>query len=146
VWPPIGSVVQYAAGAASVLILLIGKLPRLPDSKISTVNWFKWGLLTAVLGLVGYAYCLITYVKEVETPKDGIQYRAVGSERTAAAANCPPQSSDQDLLKCAGLEDADIEKVWSPGSVRRARLELFLSYIVFLGSINLMIEAWSEQK
>ena len=141
VWPPIGSIVEYAGGAASVLILLIGKLPSLSKTKASVGNWFTGGLIVACVALAVYAYCLLTYVKGVDTPHDGTQYRTVGSVRMPAAARCGENISDEDLLKCGGLDDGDIETMWTPASVRRARLELFFSYVVLLGSISLVIEA-----
>ena len=141
VWPPIGSIVEYAGGAASVLVLLIGKLPSLSKKKTSVGNWFGGGLIVACVALVAYAYCLLTYVKGVDTPHDGTQYRTVGSVRTPVAARCGENISEENLLKCGGLDDGDIETMWTPSSVRQARLELFFSYVVLLGSISLVIEA-----
>ena len=140
-WPPIGSVVIYAAGIAAVLIWAIGELPKLSVKKAADRYWFAGGIAAALLSLGWYALLLIAYVKGVETPFNGLQYRTVGSVRTPVADRCTPNKTDQDLLRCGGLEDGDIEELWTPSSVYRVRFELFMSYILVLGSINVVIRS-----
>jgi len=143
-WPPIGSAVVYAAGIAAALVVAIGKLPLVfrPKSKA----WFVGGLVTTLIALGFYASLLLTYVKGVDTPYNGTQYRAVGKIRTPTAERCPEHTSDEDLLKCGGLEDASIETLWTASSVRQVRLELFISYVLLLGSLNVLIESSPQRR
>jgi len=141
-WPPIGSVVEYASGIATVFVGLIGSLSKL--SRRSPDMVFKAAVLAAFLALFAYGFLLSTYVKGVETPNNGTQYRTVGTERTGLAKVCYPNESnpsDEELLKCGGLNDGDIERMWTPSSVRWVRFDLFLSYVALLGSLNLAIAA-----
>lgn|GEM_PF-4670641 len=140
-WPPIGSVVVYAPGIAAVLIWAIGELPKLSTKKGAARYWFIGGIATALIALGCYALLLIAYVPGVPTPFNGMQYRTVGSVRTPVADRCTPNKTDQDLLRCGGLEDGDIETLWTPSSVYRIRFELFVSYILVLGSINVVISS-----
>jgi hypothetical protein len=88
-----------------------------------------------------YAHFLAAYVVRVETKKYGDQYRTVGSEKSAKALRDYPGESDERLLEIAGLNDGDIEKMWTPSSVRRARVELFISYLATLCLMNFALGA-----
>jgi hypothetical protein len=145
VWPPIGSIVKYAAGFAAVLVGLLGKLPSRSRTGDARNRWFNGALFVSVASLFIYAYFLSVYVQGVHTPENGMQYRVIGSERTSQSTLCRPNKSDEDLLKCGGLEDGDIETLWTVSSVRKARLELFMSYVVLLGALNVAITAASPR-
>jgi hypothetical protein len=104
-----------------------------------------WGLSISFLALFLYGYFLLAYVKGVPTPEDGMQYRTVGSERTPQAMLCRPNRSDEDLLRCGGLKDGDIETLWTVSSVRTARLELFISYVVLLSALSVAVAGSSRR-
>jgi len=145
-WPPIGSVAVYASGIATMFVGLIGSLIKF--SRRSPSSILKFSLSAAFIALCGYVILLSTYVKGVETPNNGTQYRAVGNKRTDLAKVCYPNEvspSDEELLKCGGLNEGDIERMWTASSVRLIRLSLFLSYVVVLGSLNLAAAAASHK-
>jgi hypothetical protein len=50
-----------------------------------------------------------------------------------------PGKSDEEVLQIAGLDDGDIERMWTPNSVKHARLELFVSYLLALLALNFAI-------
>lgn len=139
IWPPIGSIVDYAGGLASAFVLGLGSLPEITKAR-TRGRWFAFGLLATFVFLATYATLLSTYVKRVGTPRDGMQFRTVGSVRTPASLTCPRNVSDEDLLECGGLNDGDIETMWTASSVRQARLELFLSYVLCLGALSIVVD------
>lgn len=134
--PPLGSIEAYAAGIAAPLVAAFGLLPMLLGAK-ATAKWHARGGAFLALGcLILYGVFLITNVQGVDTPKDGRQFRTIGSERTDEANRMFPNASNEEILRKAGLTDAAIERMWTPESVRRARIELFVSYLVALASAN----------
>jgi hypothetical protein len=144
IWPPLGSVETYAAGIATATIALFAALPALLKTKSVATIGTVVGLFAAALSLVLYANFLLTYVKSVETPHNGTQYRTIGSQRTVRAQQLLPNDSDGQLLEQVGLTDGDIERAWTPDSVKRARLELFASYVAALASINFALGAFAR--
>jgi len=141
VWPPIGSVDIFAAGIATVVIWAFGMFPRRLRSKKSARRWAGFSLALALVSFLFYAHFLAEYVVRVETPRNGSQFRTVGSEKSTKALHDFPGESDGRLLEIAGLNDSDIEEMWTPSSVRRARFELFSSYLITLCMINLSLGA-----
>lgn len=135
-WPPLGSINFYASALATALIASVGFYPIRSIEKGVWKRRAVFGLIVCVVSLLAYAYFLSTFVKAIETPNNGTQYRTVGSQRTEMALNRFPGATDGQLLRVAGLNDDDIEKMWTPSSVTWARLKLFLSYLFGLTSIN----------
>src|SRR5579863_9602072 len=123
IWPPLGSIETYGAGVATALFLLFGAAPKLFKNKAQAkaATYAASGL--AAISLVVYGGLLSRYVVGVETPKDGTQYRTVGEQRSREAIEKFPALSDAELLHKAGLEDADIERMWTRASLHQARIE-----------------------
>jgi hypothetical protein len=141
IWPPLGGIEVYAAGLAVVVIAVFGKLPSLFKIENHVKKWMGIGILAAVVSLSTYVFLLSRYVKGVETPDNGIQYRTIGSQRSAEAEQKFAQLSDQEIMQIAGLTDGDIERMWTPSSVANVKFELFFSYVFALGSINFVLGA-----
>jgi len=135
-WPPLGGIEVYAVGPAVAVVAAFGKLPSLFRTKGTAKSAAFAGALLALVSLFAYGAFLSKYVVSVETPNNGIQYRTIGSQRTAEALRMFPGYSDARILEIAGLNDADIERMWTPSSVRRARIELLVSYMLCLTFIN----------
>lgn len=146
IWPPLGSIETYAAGLATAIIAVFAALPTFFRRKGSAKIGAVVSLLAAVVSLIFYVNFLLTYVKGVETPKGDTLYRTIGSQRTAKAQLKCPNCSDEQLLEKAGLTDAAIEWAWIPSTVKRARLELFISYVAGLASINFALGALARAK
>lgn len=136
VWPPIGSIATYGAPAAVVIAGLLGLMPRFFKTKGKAKLAMAVGVFVALASLFVYGYLLSKYVVRVQTPYNGTQYRTIGSQRTPEALQMFSGYSDERILEIAGLNDADIERMWTTSSVRRARLELFICYVLCLASIN----------
>jgi Na+/melibiose symporter-like transporter len=145
-WPPIGSIETFASGVAAALIAVFGMLPALLRRESCQKWWLGLGVVIAIISVIAYAYFLSTYVKEVDTPNDGPQYRTVGSVRTGKAKQMFTDRSDGQILKIAGLTDGDIENMWTPSSVRDARIKLFFSYLFVLGAINFVLGSLARLK
>lgn len=144
IWPPLGSIETYAAGMATVIIGAFGALPTLFKTKGAAKAGAGIGLAVALISLTFYGNYLLTYVKGVETPNSGTQYRTIGGQRTEEALQKLPKESDQGILEIAGLTDGDIERMWTPSSVRDARLQLFISYVIGLASINFALGSFAR--
>jgi hypothetical protein len=142
VWPPIGSLATYLAPAAAVLTsataIISASIKRTKMSKRRKALYVAPALFIDVLSILLYSYFIATYVREVDTPKDGMQYFTVGDERTPLAKEYFPHNSDSEILEGAGLTDGVIQQMWTPESVRRARLSLFISYLMVLLSTNFL--------
>jgi len=145
IWPPLGSIETYAAGLATAIIAVFAALPTFFKRKGSAKVGAVVSLLFAVVSLILYANFLLAYVKGVEHQGDTL-YRTIGSQRTAIAQQKCPNCSDEQLLEKAGLTDAAIEWAWTPSTVKRARLELFISYVAGLAAINFALGALARAK
>ena len=144
VWPPIGSIAVFGASAAVAITGAFGKLPSIFETKKNAKKGMLYALTVALLALIAYSFLLSKFVKKVETPNSGVQYRTIGSQRTAEARQKFPGKSDEEVLKVAGLNDGDIERMWTPSSVQHARFGLFISYLVLLGSFNFAVGSYSR--
>jgi hypothetical protein len=135
-----------ATGLSAVFATLAYRLIRNDVTKAKIGYYRAIALIVVLLSGSIYSYLLISYVKGVETPDNGIQYRTVGSERSERTKGLLPGALDAEILKIAGLADSDIEKMWTPASVERVRFELFISYLVALLSLNFLTSSMAEVK
>jgi hypothetical protein len=102
-------------------------------------------IFLALVSLFTYSYLVEKYVKEVPTPENGLQYRTIGSERTAAVQRqFPPNISDVDLLRAGGLDDGSIETMWTPSSVLWVRVRLLATYVLCLSFVNFAIGTYGS--
>jgi hypothetical protein len=139
IWPPLGGIEKYAASAALIFIAVAGLLPSIVTKRITAKICMCGSIVVCLAALTVYACLISKYVVSVETPNNGTQYRTIGSQRTAEAIRMFPGESDQRILQIAGLNDGDIEKMWTPSSVRTARVELFLAYVLTLCALNFAV-------
>jgi hypothetical protein len=144
VWPPLGGVEAFAAALAVAVIALFGKIPRLFRTKGGAKKAAVVAVFVAFASLVGYGALLSKYVVKIETPNSGTQYKSIGSELTPKARQMFPDESPGRILEIAGLDDGDIERMWTPSSVHRARLELFVSYLLSLAAVNFAAASYTR--
>jgi hypothetical protein len=144
IWPPLGSIETYAAVAAAAIIAAFGALPMFFRTKSQARLTAAISIGLAFSSLFPYGYFLSRYVKRVETLRDGIQYRTIGSQRSAEALQKLPGKSDEEILEIAGLTDGDIERMWTPESVEQVHLELFVSYLACFALVNFAIGAFAR--
>lgn len=134
--PPLGSIETYAADVAAPVVAAFGLLPMFFGTKAVAKRNAWAGAFLALGCLILYGVFLASFVQGVDTPKDGRQFRTIGGERTEEANTRFPNAPPEEILRKAGLTDAAIERMWTPESVDRARIELFVSYLFALGSAN----------
>jgi hypothetical protein len=147
IWPPLGSIEFFAASSATILVWVFGeKVPSLITTQAKRKAYAFASLILAVLSLLGYVILLSRFVPKVDTPFDGVQYRSIGYERTAAAKKLFPESSDEEILKEAGMTDADIKQMWTPESVDNIRILLFCSYATLLATLNVLVGSPKRSK
>ena len=99
IWPPVGSLVIYAVPLASIVIGLVGWVLPKQFSKSVNVKLRMISVVLVIVSLFAYFYLVEKYVKEVPTPENGVRYRTIGSERTAAVhEQFPPDVYDVDAF------------------------------------------------
>jgi len=138
-WPPLGGLEVFAAYAAMVLIALCSFLPSAIGSKRQAKAWLDYSFSGAVLAFLIYAVLVGRYVITVETPHDGTQVRSVGFNVEPSIRAMFPREGDPELLRIGGLEDWQIQKVWTPGSVLAARLCILTSFSATLALANVAL-------
>ncbi len=143
IWPPIGSMETFAVPLAVILIGVFGVAPALFRTKSRAKVGFAVALVASMGSLFVYSY-LQNYVIRVDTPFNGTQYRAIGSQRSEECLRKLPGKSDEEILEIAGLKDGDIKRMWTPDSVFEVRLELFTAYLVGLASLNFALGAFAR--
>jgi hypothetical protein len=146
IWPPLGSLETYGAYAAIVLIGLFSLLPNLLDNKQQAKAWLKWAIVTACAVFLIYAFLVARYVISVETPANGVQTRSVGFRVEPRIRAQFPDKTDPELLRTGGLEDWQIQKVWTPGSVLALRLSLLITFALTLSLANVALGAAARLK
>jgi hypothetical protein len=135
IWPPVGTLTLEADTAAAV-VALFGLFPFIIKTKRASRIWVVIGGFATVAALVTYSYLHNRYVVAVPTRHAGIQYRTIGSQRSEECLRKFSSKPNEQVLEIAGLDDGTIERMWTPSSVQRVRLQLFLSYIALLCSLN----------
>jgi hypothetical protein len=146
IWPPLGSVETYGAYAAIVLIGLFSLLPNLLESKQQAKSWLKWAVATTCVMFLLYAFLVERYVISVDTPANGVQTRSVGFRVEPRIRAQFPDLNDAELLRKGGLEDWQIQKVWTPDSVLALRLSLLIAFSLTLGLANVALGAAARLK
>ena len=139
-WPPLGPFDSYGIAPATAIIAMIGWV--LPG-RFKTKAAQEWALYLsmglAILAFLAYVIMFMAYVRAVETPNNGTQFRSIGTQRTDEIVKKFPEKSDEELLEIVGLEEKGIRRVWNSGSVTLARSGLFISYFFTLAFSNLAI-------
>ena len=146
IWPPLGSVETYGAYAAFLIIGLFCLLPTTLDSKHQAKSCLRGSIVMTCVVFVLYAFLVERYVISVETPNNGVQTRSVGFRVEPRIRVQFPDKNDPELLRIGGLEDWQIQKVWTPGSVLALRLSLLLAFSLTLGLANLALGAAARLK
>jgi hypothetical protein len=144
VWPPLGSLETYAAVLATAIIAAIGMVPGMVATKARAKRQFIVMVFVSAVSLICYGSFLATRVVGVETPENGKQYRTVGKVRTDLARQKFDGAPNELILKRAGLTDDAIKRMWTPDSVDNARIELFIWYLLTMGSINYALGAFAR--
>jgi len=146
IWPPIGSLETYGPYAAIIVIGLFSLLPNVIENKQQAKSWLKRAILTTGLVFVLYSYLVERYVISVETPANGVQTRSVGFRVEPRIRAQYPDKNDPELLRIGGLEDWQIQKVWTPGSVLALRLSLLATFSLTLAVANVALGAAARLK
>jgi hypothetical protein len=140
-WPPLGSLETYAVPAAMVAIGLCTLLPNLLESKQQAKSWLKRGIVATFLMFIAYSVLVSRYVITDETPANGVQVRSVGFRVEPRIRAMYPTKNDAELLRIGGIEEWQIETVWTPWSVHVLRLTLLITFALTLGLANVTIGA-----
>jgi hypothetical protein len=141
VWPPLGGLETFAAYAATVAIGLCSLLPLLLDTKQQAKVWLKRAVIASFLMFILYSILVARYVIRVETPANGLQVRSVGFRVEPRIRALFPDKNDWELLRIGGLEDWQINKVWTPNSVLALRMSLLTTFALTFGAANVAIGA-----
>jgi len=144
VWPPLDAGEVYLAALSSGVVAFFGWLPARLRTK-ETANrhmWMAGGL--SLLLLIVYGILVMKVVVAIETPHNGTQYRTIGFQRTVLAMTQFPNAPSEELIKSSGLNEGDIEKMWTPESILLAKGLLFVSYLGAIASLNFAVGAFNR--
>ena len=138
-FPPLGDQsppVRAAAlvlGAAVTLVVYFGKDVLADVTKRGRMWVLVAPLALAAAGLLAFFVLSQLFVRSLPIPGgDAEVVVSVGYERTPYALSRFPEATDWELLRQRGPTEEEIERLWTPGSVVKARLGLYLSYLTFL--------------
>lgn len=138
-FPPLGDQsppVRAAAlvlGAAVTLVVYFGKDVLAGVKKRGRVWVLVAPLALALAGLLAFFVMSQLFVRSLPIPGgDAEVVVSVGYERTPYTLSRFPEATDWELLRQRGPTEEEIERLWTPGSVVKARLGLYLSYLTFL--------------
>ena len=146
IWPPLGSLETYGAYAAILLVGLFSLLPNVLENKQQAKSWLKRAIAATCVVFMLYAFLVERYVISVETPANGVQTRSIGFRVEPRIRTLYPDKNDPELLRIGGLEDWQIQKVWTPGSVLALRLSLLATFSLTLGLANVALGAAARLK
>jgi len=129
-FPPIGDVTPFARVGLLCLSLLATLL-------VYFWSGGKWPLVAAFLlsfvSLSAYIALYSQFVLRINVPsQDAVIRVSVGHQRTEFAQSNFGRDSDEDMLRARGTSDEEIKKLWTSGSLYRARLALFVTYCCFI--------------
>jgi hypothetical protein len=138
VFPPLGGMNHLLEPVASLLIAASFFLASHLSKRRSPSTKFRHGFFLFVAGLVLYVILVQFFVVRIDFPDHTYQYRSVGFWRTELGRQHPELKNAPDALavKVVGTEEEAIETVWEPWSIKVARILLFASYVLMLGSLN----------
>jgi hypothetical protein len=141
VWPPLGTISDYVAPVATLVIALFSIVPDVLVDKQTAKKWFVWSLASTFFCLIVYAFLIGGFVVTVQTPNDGPQTRSVGFIVEPIPQQLYPHASFATLLLHGGLDEDRIETTWTPNSVLAARLCLLIFLSLTLASANIALGA-----
>lgn len=146
-YPPLGDFTKLAIfitfGAMLAIALLVFDLFKRAQRryKVAVIFGFIFLILT---GLAYFAF-YERYVIVVRLPRlDTSEAVSVGGERTQYA-NELGNMSDDDLLRYRGADEVEIRKLWTPRSLIKARILLWLSYTFLAVSIVFIVSVFVTQ-
>jgi hypothetical protein len=145
VWPPLGGLETYAAIPAAAIIGAFGIIPAMFKSQkhARLQGYFSLGI--ALILLIVYGYFFSTRVQGVAIPGDGMKYFTIGTVKTDAAMREFPNASNEQLVEAAGVRgEGDIERAWTASSIKLAELELLISYVCLMASVNYTLGAFAR--
>jgi hypothetical protein len=128
-FPPLGDQSPPVRAAA----LVLGAAVTLVVTKRGRMWVLVAPLALAAAGLLAFFVLSQLFVRSLPIPGgDAEVVVSVGYERTPYALSRFPEATDWELLRQRGPTEEEIERLWTPGSVVKARLGLYLSYLTFL--------------
>jgi hypothetical protein len=129
-FPVLGNIDGIARAGAVALTLLVICSGYLVVGSIHIRRHIIIASVITFLSLVFYVDATALYVRKIEIPSRASSILvSVGSERSEFAKKTFGDESDWDMLRGTGLEEEDIQKLWTLKSIVHARLILYLSYL-----------------
>ena len=131
-FPPLGDMAGVARLAVAVFAFGVTYAVcvwQVAEAKINR-SLFS-ALAVAVVALFGYLYFHEEFVRQLYIPTLSRSVSVcIGSERTEMAKKTFGAASDEELLRSRGFDDEQLRWLWTPTSLRIARLALFFTYSV----------------
>lgn len=147
VWPPIGNIDIFLGALTSAIVILVGWLStNLRTQQVAKRN-MKWAVGVAAALSVLYGVLLMSVVVPKENLRHETLYINIGFQRTTLAKTMFPEATPPgELLEYSGLEESQVQKMWTPGSILLAKVLLYLSYLSAMASANYAIGAHTRSR
>ena len=126
--PPLGSSTALAS-AISAAFALLSSFAVYALRPVRTARGVIGCAIVSFACAVAYFAATDLYVREVAIPSENASVRvSIGATRTTFADTFFPGQTDEQILRGRGLDDEQINRIWTRGSVLRARLILWLTF------------------
>lgn len=139
VFPPLGDQGPIFRGAALILCALVTLIvyfayPRYARyDKRERVRTLLLTAIVSVLGVMAFFILSQRFVRHIAVPTRNVELVvSVGYERTDFAQKTFGPATDWELLRYRGINEEEIQRLWTSRSIILVRLGLFVSYMAFL--------------
>lgn len=153
-FPPLGDQSPLVRVATLILGALVTLVVYFSKDHLASINrngriWTLFATITlSLIGLVSFFILSQRFVRSIMIPSKSTEIIvSVGYERTEFAQKNFGAATDWELLRYRGLNEEEVQRLWTPQSIIIARLGLFVSYLVFLmsavasSSLGVLLEA-----
>jgi len=152
-FPPLGDQDPPARAAALILgacmtmAVYFSKELAAGLTKKGRVWTFLVLFVLALIGLMIFFTLSQRFIRSVRIPAENKEaVVSVGYERTPFALTTYGEATDWEMLGRRGFTEEQIQKLWTPGSIIKVRLGLYVSYLIFLlsavaiGSLGVLLD------
>jgi hypothetical protein len=135
-YPPLGGIDLWGRTGTVVFAAIATLIVYYATPQKSVFRKLLGMALLSLVTFAAYLALFSLYVKRVEIPTEKKAVLvSIGTERTKYAIENFPGESDLDLLLQRGFTDEEISKLWTPQSILKSRLSLWLSFTLFLSFV-----------
>jgi hypothetical protein len=138
--PPLGNLSDLVSPLAFLVVGIVAILPWFVRKRTVAIRIATASSLLAICVLIAYSDTVAAQVIKLEGfNPHAVAYVSIGYERTQFAKDNYGSEPDMPMLKAFGHREEDIERLYTPDSIRFERLKLLYLYVGFFVFLNLSI-------